>query len=248
MPVPTWPRLQSSAVKDGDEWILNGQKVWTTTAHFADYGVVICRTDSDQPKHAGISMFIVDMKAPGMEIRPIHQIDGGSEFNEVFMTDVRVPADHLLGEYNNGWRMATAMLMYERVAIGTAGSGKVSQPTYKLLLKAAQENGKVERPRRAPAVDDDLLDGDHQGPRRAAHQGRAEGRQDPGPGWLARQAARLEHRLVPCANARSRSPARRPLRGSRTHENGDERQRIFLNSFSVVDRRRHRRDPTQHHR
>lgn len=138
--------LQSRAVKDGDEWILNGQKVWTTTAHFADYGIVIARTDPEQPKHAGISMFIVDMKAPGMEIRPIHQIDGGSEFNEVFMTDVRVPADHLLGEYNNGWRMATAMLMYERVAIGTAGSGTINQPTYKLLLKAAREAGKVGDP------------------------------------------------------------------------------------------------------
>jgi alkylation response protein AidB-like acyl-CoA dehydrogenase len=138
--------LQSRAVKDGDEWILNGQKVWTTTAMIADYGVVICRTDPDQPKHAGISMFIMDMKAPGVEIRPIHQIDGGSEFNEVFMTDVRVPADHLLGDYNNGWRMATAMLMYERFAIGGAGSGKINQPTYKLLLKAAQENGKVNDP------------------------------------------------------------------------------------------------------
>ena len=135
--------LQTKAIKDGDEWILNGQKVWTTTAHFADYGIVIARTDPDQPKHAGISMLMVDMKAPGMEIRPIHQIDGGSEFNEVFMTDVRVPAENLLGEYNNGWRMATAMLMYERVAIGTAGTGKVNQPTYTLLLKAAEENGKI---------------------------------------------------------------------------------------------------------
>ena len=133
--------LQTKAERDGDEWILNGQKVWTTLAHASDYGVIIARTDPEQPKHAGISMFILDMRAPGVEIRPIHQIDGGSHFNEVFFTDVRIPAENILGEYNNGWRQATAMLMYERVAIGSMGSGSISHPMYDLLLKAAQANG-----------------------------------------------------------------------------------------------------------
>ena len=222
--------LQSRAVKDGDEWILNGQKVWTTTAHFADYGVVICRTDPDQPKHAGISMFIVDMKAPGMEIRPIHQIDGGNEFNEVFMTDVRVPADHLLGEYNNGWRMATAMLMYERVAIGTAGSGKISQPTYKLLVKAAQENGKVHD----PVVRQQLMTIYSMETTKALVAQRTKAEQKagktPGPGgslgkllgsniaWYMRECA-LEI-------AGPQTVAWEP-----DAANGDERQRIFLNSF-----------------
>ncbi len=114
--------LQTRAERDGDEWVLNGQKVWTTLAHESDYGVLIARTDPEQPKHAGISMFIVDLEAPGVEIRPIHQIDGGRHFNEVFFTDVRIPADWLIGEINNGWRQATAMLMYERVAIGSMGS------------------------------------------------------------------------------------------------------------------------------
>lgn len=135
--------LQMRAERDGDEWILNGQKVWTTLAHVSDYGIVIARTDPDQPKHAGISMFIIDLKAPGVEIRPIHQIDGGRHFNEVFLTDVRVPTSDLLGEMNNGWRQATAMLMYERVAIGSIGAGKVAQPMYDMLVKWARQSGAI---------------------------------------------------------------------------------------------------------
>jgi alkylation response protein AidB-like acyl-CoA dehydrogenase len=138
--------LQMRAERDGDEYILNGQKVWTTLAHVSDYGVVIARTDPDQPKHAGISMFIVDMKADGVEIRPIHQIDGGRHFNEVFFTDVRIPIENLIGEYNNGWRQATAMLMYERVAIGSMGAGSISQPNYEILLAAARSNDAISNP------------------------------------------------------------------------------------------------------
>ena len=145
--------LQTRADRDGDEWVLNGQKVWTTLAHHSDYGVIVARTDPDQPKHAGISMFIVDLKAPGVEIRPIHQIDGGSHFNEVFFTDVRIPAENLLGEMNNGWRQATAMLMYERVAIGSMGSGAISQPMYDLLLGAAKATGRIGD----PVVRDELM-------------------------------------------------------------------------------------------
>ena len=136
--------LQMRAERDGDEYILNGQKVWTTLAHVSDYGVIIARTDPEQPKHAGISMFIVDLKAPGVDIRPIHQIDGGSHFNEVFFTDVRIPVDNLIGEYNNGWRQATAMLMYERVAIGSMGAGSISQPMYDVLVEAAKANGAIQ--------------------------------------------------------------------------------------------------------
>ena len=146
--------LQTKADRDGDEWILNGQKVWTTLAHESDYGVIIARTDPEQPKHAGISMFIVDLKSPGVEIRPIHQIDGGRHFNEVFFTDVRIPADNLIGEYNNGWRQATAMLMYERVAIGSMGAGSISQPMYELLRNAARAAGRIDD----PVVRDQLME------------------------------------------------------------------------------------------
>ena len=138
--------LQSKAELDGDEWILNGQKVWTTLAHKSDYGLVVVRTDPEQVKHRGISMFILDMKAPGVEIRPIHQIDGGNHFNEVFFTDVRIPKGWLVGEMNAGWRLATSMLMYERVAIGSAGAGSVSQPQFDQLVKLAKANGAIENP------------------------------------------------------------------------------------------------------
>lgn len=138
--------LQTRAELDGDEWIINGQKVWTTLAHHSDYGVLIARTDPDQPKHAGISMFMIDMRAPGVEIRPIHQIDGGKHFNEVFFTDLRIPKHWLLGEKNNGWRQATAMLMYERVAIGGMGAGDISQPVFDQLASWARKNGKIDDP------------------------------------------------------------------------------------------------------
>jgi alkylation response protein AidB-like acyl-CoA dehydrogenase len=138
--------LQTRAERDGDEWVLNGQKVWTTLAHQSDYGIIIARTDPEQSKHAGISMFVVDMRAPGIEIRPIHQIDGGRHFNEVFFNDVRIPADWLIGELNNGWRQATAMLMYERVAIGSMGAGSISQPMYDTLLAAARAAERLDDP------------------------------------------------------------------------------------------------------
>ncbi|MGF1599376.1 MAG: acyl-CoA dehydrogenase family protein [Acidimicrobiales bacterium] len=136
--------LQTRAVLDGDEWTLNGQKVWTTLAHVSDYGIIIARTDPDVPKHAGISMFIIDMRAPGVEIRPINQIDGGRHFNEIFFTDVRLPRDALIGELNAGWRLATAMLMYERVAIGTGSSEGIKTPTADFLIKTARNHGRLD--------------------------------------------------------------------------------------------------------
>jgi alkylation response protein AidB-like acyl-CoA dehydrogenase len=138
--------LQTRAELDGDEWIINGQKVWTTLAHLSDYGVLIARTNPDAPKHAGISMFIVDMRDPAVEIRPIHQIDGGKHFNEVFFTDLRIPKDWLLGDLNNGWNQATAMLMFERVAIGTGSSSGVTHPTTDRLIDEAVKRGMSKDP------------------------------------------------------------------------------------------------------
>jgi alkylation response protein AidB-like acyl-CoA dehydrogenase len=115
--------LQMRAERDGDEWVLNGQKVWTTGAQISDFGAVIARTNPDHPKHRGITMFIIDFKAPGVEIRPLRQMNGGSGFNEVFFTDVRVPDSNRIGEVDDGWRCAIAMLMNERVAIGSGGGG-----------------------------------------------------------------------------------------------------------------------------
>jgi alkylation response protein AidB-like acyl-CoA dehydrogenase len=135
--------LQMKAERDGDEWILNGQKVWTTGAQLSDYGAVIARTNPDNPKHRGITMFIVDFHAPGVEIRPIKQINGGSGFNEVFFTDVRVPDSWRIGETDDGWRCAIAMLMNERVAIGAGGGGGRGVGV-KVLAKLARERGRID--------------------------------------------------------------------------------------------------------
>lgn len=138
--------LTTRAELDGDEWLLNGQKVWITLAHLCEYGLVIARTNRDVPKHAGISMFIVPLDAPGVETRAIHQIDGGMHFNEVFFNDARIQAGNLLGELNNGWSMATAMLMYERVAIGTGNVGGVNTEKSDRLIAECRKRGRIDHP------------------------------------------------------------------------------------------------------
>lgn len=110
--------LKTKAVKDGDEWVINGQKVWTSGAHYSDYGIVLVRTDPDVPKHKGLTMFIIDMKQEGVDVRPIHQASGGKEFNEVYFTDVRIPDKDRLGEPGMGWKVALVTLMNERLAVG----------------------------------------------------------------------------------------------------------------------------------
>ncbi len=115
--------LQMRADKDGEEWILNGQKVWTSGAHYSDLGEVIARTDADLPKHQGLTGFIVDMKAPGVEVRPLRQMTGGANFNEVYFNDVRVADNMRLGDINKGWGVALTTLMNERASIGSGSSG-----------------------------------------------------------------------------------------------------------------------------
>ena len=138
--------LQTKAELDGDEWIINGQKVWTTLAHKSQFGLCVARNDADQVKHAGLSMFILDMQAPGVEIRPINQINGESHFNEVFFTDLAIPKNWLLGELNTGWKLATAMLMYERVAIGAGGGSGINRPMYDQLHNYATASGAINNP------------------------------------------------------------------------------------------------------
>ena len=106
--------LSTSAVLDGDEWVINGQKVWNTSAHHADYGMLVARTSWDVPKHHGISYFVLPMHQPGIEVRGIKQMNRHASFNEVFMTDARVPANHMVGTLNDGWRVARATLAHER--------------------------------------------------------------------------------------------------------------------------------------
>ncbi len=113
--------LKCQAVLDGDEWVINGQKVWTTQAQYADYMFLLARTDNDAPQHAGISYILVPMHQPGIEVRPITQIDGSAEFNEVFFTDARAPKDNVVGGVNNGWKVAMTTLGFERGASSTTG-------------------------------------------------------------------------------------------------------------------------------
>jgi alkylation response protein AidB-like acyl-CoA dehydrogenase len=110
--------LATRAVQDGDEWTLNGQKVWTTLAHVSSFGIVLARTNPDAVKHKGLTMFVIDMHAPGVEVRPLMQATGEAEFNEVYMTDVRIPDRERLGDVGDGWRVSLTTLMNERVSIG----------------------------------------------------------------------------------------------------------------------------------
>ncbi|MFZ9630040.1 MAG: acyl-CoA dehydrogenase family protein [Ilumatobacteraceae bacterium] len=115
--------LGTRAVRDGDEWVVNGQKVWNTLAHLGDWGMLVARTDPEQPKHKGMTYFALDMRLPGVEVRPLRQITGEAEFNEVYMTDARVPDDCRIGAVGEGWRAALTTLMNERTAIGGGNTG-----------------------------------------------------------------------------------------------------------------------------
>jgi len=127
--------LRTRAERDGNDWVINGQKIWTSGAHYSDYGVIVVRTDPTVPKHKGLSYFYVDMKAPGVEVKPIKQLTGDSDFNEVYFTDVRVSDSQRLGEVGQGWQVSLTTLMNERAAIG----GSFGQMDVSLAMSVAEE-------------------------------------------------------------------------------------------------------------
>lgn len=134
------------AVLDGDQWVLNGQKIWTSSGHLADHIFTLCRTDPDAPKHKGISFLLVDMRQPGIEVRPIKMLSGESEFNEVFYTDAVVPKDNIVGGINNGWAVAMGLLGFER-GEAAATSPIRFQAEFDRLLELAKEYGANDDPR-----------------------------------------------------------------------------------------------------
>jgi len=138
--------LGTRAVRDGDEYIVNGQKIWTSGAQYAKYGILIARTNPDAPKHKGVSYFICPMNLPGIEIRPIREMTGASTFNEVFFTDVRLPAANLVGEQDEGWRLAKVTLGNERVSLSTGGVLWGSGPTALEMLDAVRLRGTITDP------------------------------------------------------------------------------------------------------
>jgi len=127
--------LRTKAEKDGDEWVINGQKIWTSGAHFSDYAIIVLRTDPNVPKHQGLSYFFLDMHSPGIEVKPIKQISGAANFNEVYFTDVRVSDAQRLGAVGQGWQVALSTLMNERASIGAGGGGVAFDSVFTLAQK-----------------------------------------------------------------------------------------------------------------
>ena len=144
--------LSTRAVKDGGEWVINGQKVWSSFAHAADFCILVTRTDPDAPRHQGLTYFLLDMKLPGVEVRPLKQITGDSEFNEIFFSDVRVPDSAVIGGEGNGWNVAITTLMNERSSLGVALTVRMEVALRRLveLARSTKRNG-------ATAADDPVI-------------------------------------------------------------------------------------------
>ncbi len=180
--------LATSAVLDGDDWVINGQKVWTSLAHRARWGLLLARTNPDVPKHKGLSYFVIDMHGAGVETRPLRQMTGQAEFNEVYFTDARIPDKHRLGEVGNGWNVAMTTLMNERTALGGSGSrrgaGTIAEAVALWASRPERQTPGVAGPAHAAVA---ALGGP------ATHVGtfaRRRHRRRPGPGRFDRQAGR----------------------------------------------------------
>lgn len=151
--------LRTRAVKDGDEWVVNGQKIWSSGAHVSDWGILVTRTDPTVPKHKGLTFFVVDMNTPGIEPKPIRQISGAAHFNEVYLTDVRIPDANRIGAVGDGWKVALTTLMNERLAVGASGGAAGAAGNFDALLEMIRTMDGDDGPLiRDPAVREKLAD------------------------------------------------------------------------------------------
>ena len=234
------------AIPDGGEgWVINGQKVWTSGAHYSDYGIVITRTDPNVPKHAGLTMFFLSMKTPGVEVRPIKQMSGGANFNEVFFTDVRIPDSQRLGKVGEGWKAALTTLMNERLAVGLPSGGLDIDELMELARDTDLDDG--------PAISNQQVRGkiadwyvQQQGLKLTRYRTLTALSQGPDAG-----AGVLDHqdrgRAQDAGHGRLRHGADGP---GRHHEGGRAARRRLPGAMDrrrrLPHRRRHRRDPAQH--
>ncbi len=238
--------LQTKAERDGDEWVITGQKVWTTGAHYSDIGEIIARTDPDLPKHKGLTGFIVDMKAPGVEVRPLRQMTGGASFNEVFFNEVRVPDADRLGEVNTGWNVALTTLMNERAAIGAGGGGGGGVNLYARAIEMVRHLGLADDPLVRDRLADLIIHGRVSGYNNQRAMDKIKAGQLPGPEMsIAKLAGTMNMRRL----VRLRVARARPEAGRRHRRVGHLRvEHVGARYAGRPDRRRQRRGDAQHRR
>ena len=252
--------LATRAVRDGEEWIVNGQKVWNTIAHIADRGMLVTRSNPELPKHKGMTYFALDMHAPGVEVRPLRQITGEAEFNEVYLTDVRVPDADRIGAEGEGWRASLTTLMNERSAIGTGGASGTKPRRGGAANDAVAVWEGLEQSARTPVRRDELMRlwvrGEVGRLTNLARRRGGEGRQ-PRPGDVDRQARvrRVQQGalLVLHRPARRRRDGRlrllvRAPDGDRRHRHDPQSAVLVPARARQLDRGRHVGDPAQHPR
>lgn len=238
--------VRTTAVRDGDRWVVNGQKVWTSGAKTAEYALLIARTDWDAPKHKGLSFFVIPMRQPGIEVRPLVQITGESHFNEVFITDATVPDAYLLGGEGNGWRVLQTALAYERSIMGDTGRASRNRTRADDLIGLAREHGRLDD----PVVRRELADVLALRELNALNNARAKAAAAQGTSTPIMSLGKLAMSRILHSEARLKTEiiGAEALLAGADHPEADDIKLPDAQRVLHLDRRGHRSDPAQHHR